>query len=381
MPSLSLYIHFPWCVQKCPYCDFNSHALKTELPEQRYIDALLTDLEQDLEQFEETRPLQSIFLGGGTPSLFSPNAIQRLLTGVQQRLAFDADIEITLEANPGTVESAKFVGYPEAGINRLSLGIQSFNDRHLQHLRRIHSAREAVRAVETAHQAGLANINLDLMFGLPEQTPEEARADILQAIALEPTHLSFYQLTIEPNTYFHKFPPRLPHDEAIFTIQQACQQLLDEHGYEQYEISAYARPEFSCRHNRHYWQFGDYLGIGAGAHGKISRALPDQIVRYWKVKGPEAYLQAAATPQRFGDCYSVAPQELPLEYVMNHLRLRRGFDLQSYSSATGLDAHTLEPAMTHCIEQNLLVKANSRVYCSESGWNFLDTVLQHFINC
>lgn len=378
---LSLYIHFPWCVQKCPYCDFNSHALKADLPEDRYIDALLADLAQDIERFEETRPLQSIFLGGGTPSLFSAQALQTLLAGIEQRLAFAEDIEITLEANPGTIESGKFRGYRDAGIKRLSIGVQSFDDRHLKRLGRIHSGRDAIRAVETAHHAGLTNFNLDLMFGLPEQTLQEARADIRQAVALKPTHLSFYQLTIEPNTYFHRFPPTLPHDESIFSMQQECQQLLAKHRYEQYEISAYARPGFSCRHNQHYWRFGDYLGIGAGAHGKISRGLPERIERYWKVKSPEQYLRTAATAQRYGGCYSIAPQELPLEFVMNHLRLRRGFDLQTYSKTTGLDAQTLEPALTQCIEQNLLLKEGSRVYCSELGWNFLDTILQNFTPC
>lgn len=378
-PPLSLYIHFPWCVQKCPYCDFNSHALKAELPEQRYIDALLADLERDLEQFEETRPLQSIFLGGGTPSLFSADAIQRLLSGIEQHLIFATDIEITLEANPGTVESGKFASYRDAGINRLSIGVQSFDDRHLQRLGRIHCGREAVRAAEIAHRAGLSNFNLDLMFGLPEQTSQEAYADIEQAIALEPAHISFYQLTIEPNTYFHKFPPALPHDEAIFAIQQACQQLLAEHGYEQYEISAYARHGFNSRHNLNYWQFGDYLGIGAGAHGKISRALPDGIERYWKVKSPEAYLLTEATPQCNGGRQIIPQQELPLEFVMNHLRLRRGFDLSGYSNATGLAVQTLEPGLARCLEQNLLLKENTRICCSAQGWDFLDTVLQNFI--
>jgi oxygen-independent coproporphyrinogen-3 oxidase len=376
---LSLYIHFPWCVQKCPYCDFNSHALKTELPEQRYIDALLADLDQDLEYFEETRPLQSIFLGGGTPSLFSANAIQALLSGVEQRLAFAKDIEITLEANPGTVESGKFAGYRSAGVNRLSIGVQSFQDRHLQRLGRIHSGQEAIRAAEIAHRTGFDNFNLDLMFGLPEAALEDARADIKQAIALQPTHISFYQLTIEPNTYFHKFPPALPHDELIFAMQQECRQLLAENDYRQYEVSAYASPGFSCRHNKNYWQFGDYLGIGAGAHGKISRALPERIVRYAKVKSPERYLRTAATSQSCGERFCVPKEDLPLEFIMNRLRLRRSFDLRAYIAATGLDPQTLEPGLTQCLQQDLLRQANGRLYCTEQGWNFLDTVLQNFI--
>jgi oxygen-independent coproporphyrinogen-3 oxidase len=365
-------------VQKCPYCDFNSHALQAPLPEQRYIDALLADLDRDLEYFEETRPLQSIFLGGGTPSLFSPEAIGSLLSGVAQRLVFDENIEITLEANPGTAESGKFEGYRSAGVNRLSLGVQSFQDPHLQRLGRIHSGREAVRAAEIAHFAGFDNFNLDLMFGLPEQTLREARADIEQALALQPAHISFYQLTIEPNTYFHKFPPALPHDEPVFAMQQECRQLLAENAYRQYEISAYARPGFGCRHNENYWRFGDYLGIGAGAHGKISRALPEHIVRYSKVRSPERYLQTAAASQRYGERYCVPVEDLPLEFMMNRLRLRRGFELRAYA-ATGLDPQTLEPGLTRCLRQDLLQQKDERVCCTEHGWNFLDTVLQNFI--
>ncbi|NOR80723.1 MAG: radical SAM family heme chaperone HemW, partial [Methyloprofundus sp.] len=240
-PPLSLYIHFPWCIQKCPYCDFNSHAVKDSLPESDYIDTLLQDLAKDLEQFQETRPLQSIFMGGGTPSLFSAQQIQRLLTGIESMIAFSDDIEITLEANPGTFESGKFADYKTLGINRLSIGIQSFNDKHLQRLGRVHSAQEAIRAVELARLVGFDNFNLDLMFGLPESNKQDSMRDVQQAIELQPSHISFYQLTLEPNTYFHKYPPVLPSDESIFDAQLACQKLLAEQGYQQYEISAYAQ--------------------------------------------------------------------------------------------------------------------------------------------
>ncbi|WP_083960678.1 radical SAM family heme chaperone HemW [Methylomonas lenta] len=375
MPPLSLYIHFPWCIQKCPYCDFNSHAVKTGIPEMQYVDALLADLQADLALLTVPRSIGSIFMGGGTPSLFSAAALQCLLDGIKQQVNLQSDCEITLEANPGTFESAKFQAFRELGINRLSIGIQSFNDRHLKKLGRVHNASEAIKAVNIATQAGFTNVNLDLMFGLPAQTLNEALLDVNTALSLQPTHVSFYQLTLEPNTYFYKFPPKLPEDDAIYALQKASQQLLDEHGYQQYEISAYAKPGFQCRHNRNYWEFGDYLGIGAGAHGKISRILPDDIIRTAKPKSPEQYLKnyTAIVSE------PISQAQLPLEFVMNHLRLKTGFSLNDYQNMTGLEPSSLEPALSQCIDASLLINDGQRFFCSEQGWDFLDEILEKFM--
>lgn len=375
LPPLSLYIHIPWCLQKCPYCDFNSHAVKDSLQETLYIEALLHDLKRDLGFFDINRPIQSIFIGGGTPSLFSASAIETLLNGIQQHAKLSAAIEITLEANPGTFESEKFSAFHDIGINRLSIGIQSFNDRHLQKLGRVHSGDEAMRAVAIAFEAGFDNINLDLMFGLPDQRLDEATADIETAIALAPTHLSYYQLTLEPNTWFHRFPPQLPEDDAIFQIQLEGQRLLAEHGYRQYEISAYAKNQRQCRHNLNYWRFGDYLGIGAGAHGKISRSLPEQIIRTAKIKKPEQYL----LQQDMTVCKPIDTRQLPLEFVMNQLRVTQGFSIDHYRAATGLPAETLEPALSDCLQQGLLVAENGNYRCSDKGWHFLDSILEKFL--
>lgn len=378
MPSsipLSLYIHFPWCIQKCPYCDFNSHAAKGDLPEVLYIDALLKDLAQDIQQFSETRPLQSIFMGGGTPSLFSAAQIERLLTGIQKQLTFADDIEITLEANPGTFESDKFSDYRSIGINRLSIGVQSFQDEHLKRLGRVHSGAEAKTAIDIAKQAGFDNFNLDFMFGLPESGEQDSYQDLQQAIAYEPTHLSFYQLTLEPNTYFHKYPPKLPDDDAIFASQLACQQLLADSGYQQYEISAYAQAGKQSRHNLNYWQFGDYLGIGAGAHGKISCQLPDKIVRTSKAKQPEQYLKLLKNDRLVN---SILVDEIPLEFVMNNLRLKTGFCLDDFRARTGLNSDVLQTALQQCQQQCLLDVTQNNYRCSEKGWLFLDSILEKF---
>ncbi|WP_081679101.1 radical SAM family heme chaperone HemW [Methylobacter luteus] len=375
MPPLSLYIHIPWCIKKCPYCDFNSHAVKADTPEIEYIDALLNDLALDLQLYGISRPVSSIFIGGGTPSLFSPESFHRLLTGITQQVASTDNLEITLEANPGTFEINKFAEFRSLGINRLSIGIQSFNDTLLQKLGRVHSGKEAMRAAECAHQAGFDNFNLDLMFGLPDAGPDSSKADIETAINLNPTHISFYQLTLEPNTYFHKFPPKLPNDEVIFGTQQVCQALLADHGYQQYEVSAYSRSSFQCRHNLNYWQFGDYLGIGAGAHGKLSLALPDRIMRTFKPRSPEQYLRDT---HKNGGTDIIARADLPLEFIMNHLRLKQGFTVASYEATTGLAIDTLEPALSACLKQHLVINRNDRYYCSEKGWNFLDSVLEKF---
>ncbi|MGR8931004.1 MAG: radical SAM family heme chaperone HemW [Gammaproteobacteria bacterium] len=375
MPPLSLYIHFPWCIQKCPYCDFNSHAAKTDIPEIQYVNALLADLDCDLALFRETRPIRSIFMGGGTPSLFSPEALQTLLNGIKARLDLTAECEITLEANPGTFESNKFKAFRKLGINRLSIGIQSFNDRHLKALGRVHNAEEAIQAVTIAQKAGFVNLNLDLMFGLPSQSEAEALSDVTTAISLTPAHISFYQLTLEPNTWFYKFPPLLPDDESIFSLQTACQRLLSTHDYRQYEISAYAQAGFQCRHNLNYWQFGDYLGIGAGAHGKISISLPDRIIRTAKTKHPDQYL----AQQSISKNETIATDQIPLEFLMNHLRLEHGFTLDHFQDVTGLTSESLEPALSLCIDHDLLLRQGERVVCTARGWNFLDGVLEKFI--
>ncbi len=375
MNSLGLYIHIPWCIQKCPYCDFNSHALNADqAPEQVYIDALLKDLSEDLNLLKSPRKVSSIFIGGGTPSLFSAQAFECLLTGATKLIPFQENVEITLEANPGSFESHKFAEYYEIGINRLSIGIQSFNNSQLTALGRVHSAEEAMIAVEIAHKAGFENINLDLMFGLPDQTNLEMLADIQTAINLKPSHISFYQLTLEPNTYFYKFPPRLPEHDQIYSGQKQCQQLLAEAGFSQYEISAYAKDSAYCQHNINYWKFGDYLGIGAGAHGKLSNSQADSIVRTQKLKGPDAYLKKVSAKVD-----NVLPDEIPLEFLMNHLRLKAGFSIDFYQDCTGLEISTLEPALSGLVNEELLIKQGDFYSCSEKGWDFLDEVLKRFM--
>lgn len=376
LPPLSLYVHIPWCIKKCPYCDFNSHAVKASTPEAAYIDALLADLAASLQRYEIARPINTIFIGGGTPSLFSAEAIDRLLRGIESLATLINDAEITLEANPGTFESQKFSEFRSLGINRLSIGIQSFRESQLQKLGRIHTAREAMAAVEVAQQSGFDNINLDLMFGLPDATVKSSKNDVETAIRLQPTHISFYQLTLEPNTYFHKFPPKLPDDEAVFETQKLCQKLLAEYGYRQYEISAYSKEEKQCRHNLNYWRFGDYLGIGAGAHGKLTHELSGQIIRTAKPRSPEDYLRNSDSK---GIENAISIEDLPLEFVMNHLRLNEGFTGETYESATGLPVDTLEPGLSANLKQQLLIKQNNHYYCSEQGWNFLDSVLQKFM--
>ena len=376
LPPLSLYIHIPWCIKKCPYCDFNSHAVKSDTPEAAYIDALLNDLTEDIQRYAVIRPISSIFIGGGTPSLFSPESLDRLLRGIEQRITLTANLEITLEANPGTFESQKFAEFSALGINRLSIGIQSFNDALLQKLGRVHSAKEALAAGDIAQQAGFSNFNLDLMFGLPDSHPEDSINDVKTAISLKPTHISFYQLTLEPNTYFHRFPPKLPNDEIIFSTQKQAQHCLAEHGYHQYEVSAYSQTGRQCQHNVNYWQFGDYLGIGAGAHGKISQALPDLITRTFKPKSPEQYL---SNTHKNGSANLISKTELPLEFVMNHLRLKQGFTVPAYQAATGLTMDSLEPALSNGLKEGLLIYDNNHYYCSEQGWNFMDNLLEKFI--
>lgn len=374
---LSLYVHLPWCVRKCPYCDFNSHESKGDLPETAYIDALIADLQQDLPRVAG-RELTSIFFGGGTPSLFSPTEIGRLLQEVRRRIACAPDIEITLEANPGTVEQARFEGYRAAGVNRLSIGIQSFNDRHLKVLGRIHGAGEAQRAVTAARAAGFDNFNLDLMYALPEQSVAEACADLRQAIALQATHLSYYQLTLEPNTLFYQRPPPLPDDEIAWAMHQQGESLLAAAGYGQYEVSAYAQPGRECRHNRNYWEFGDYLGIGAGAHGKLSDA-GGQIWRTAKQRHPRAYLDSSGTPGGLQRNEVILASDLPLEYVMNALRLNTGFALSDYCQRVGLGEDSLQPALDSARQRGLLEQSGDHIRATPLGRRHLDGLLTLFV--
>lgn len=375
---LALYVHIPWCARKCPYCDFNSHEAREPLPERAYVDALLADLEQDLPRVWGRR-IDSLFIGGGTPSLFSAEALDRLLSGLRARLPLRPDLEITLEANPGTMERSKFAEFHEVGINRLSIGVQSFDDGQLHALGRIHDRRAAIAAAEAAHAAGLDNFNLDLMFGLPSQTVEQALTDIACALALQPAHLSYYQLTLEPNTRFYRSPPLLPDDEIIDVIQDRAQEELARHGYPRYEVSAYARADRRCRHNLNYWAFGDYLGIGAGAHGKLTDPAAGQIQRLWKVKHPRDYLARAGTPAGVGGDAPVRVSELPLEFLMNALRLVEGVPAALFGERTGLPLVALEPGWSQARTRGLLENDPERLQASELGLRFLNDLLQAFI--
>ena len=376
LPPLSLYVHFPWCVRKCPYCDFNSHERRGDIPEAAYIDALLADLESDLPRIWG-RPVRSIFFGGGTPSLFSPEAIDAFLAGVRARLSLAPDAEVTLEANPGTVEAERFRGYRAAGVNRLSIGIQSFNPTHLQVLGRIHGRDEALKAAQAVRDAGFDNFNLDLMFGLPQQTLDEALADVRTAIALQPTHLSLYQLTIEPNTLFHAKPPTLPDDDIIAAMQDSLQGEIAAAGFEQYEISAYARPGQRCRHNLNYWQFGDYLGIGAGAHAKITDATG--ITRLWKVKQPQDYLKKSGTPAAIGEERRLSVQEAPFEFMLNALRLVRGFETALFETRAGLPLSNLQCALAHAKARRLIEADGESMRPTALGLRFLNDLTALFL--
>lgn len=378
MVPLALYIHVPWCVRKCPYCDFNSHEARGPLPERAYVDVLLADLEQDLPRVWGRR-IDSVFIGGGTPSLFSAEAVDRLLSGLRARLPLRPDLEITLEANPGAVEQGRFAEFGAAGINRLSIGVQSFDDTHLQKLGRIHDRRAAFAAAEAAHAAGLDNFNLDLMFGLPGQTVAQALADVANAIALQPAHLSYYQLTIEPNTLFHASPPTLPDDEIIETIQQRAQAELARCGFGRYEVSAYAREHRRCRHNLNYWEFADYLGIGAGAHGKLSDAATGRIHRLWKQKHPQDYLARAGTPEGIGDDAPIQPADIPVEFLMNALRLVDGVPAALFSERTGLPLTALQPALSRAQARGLLETDPQRLQATATGLRFLNDLLEMFL--
>ena len=378
LPPLSLYIHFPWCVQKCPYCDFNSHELKTSLDEKKYINALIADIEQELPLFWG-RSIISIFMGGGTPSLFSPESIDDLISALRARLTFAPDIEITMEANPGTMELGKFNEFSHAGINRLSIGIQSFSDSKLTSLGRIHGRKEAIRAAELAHDADFNSFNLDLMYGLPFQTLEQAVEDIETAIALEPKHLSHYQLTIEPNTLFHHKPPTTPDDDQLWEMQLACQESLAKNNYAQYEISAYAKEGNQAQHNLNYWQFGDYLGIGAGAHGKLSNAAEQKITRSWKVKQPQDYLDNATTDKRISGEKSLTRDDASFEFMMNVLRLNNGFETELFQRHAGLPISIIEKPLKLAEEKGWISWKLKRIKPTETGRQYLNNLLELFV--
>lgn len=378
LPPLALYIHIPWCTRKCPYCDFNSHEKKDELPEAAYIDALIRDLEQDLPRVWGRR-ITSIFIGGGTPSLFSAESIDTLLCAIRARLPFNPDIEITLEANPGSSEAEKFREFRTVGVNRLSIGVQSFNDDRLQAIGRIHGRREAIRAAEAAHAAGFDNFNLDIMFALPGQRIEQALADINTAIDLQPTHISLYELTIEPNTLFHSQPPILPADDDAWQMQEQCQARLAERGFQQYETSAYAKPGRQCRHNRNYWEFGDYLGIGAGAHAKISAAQPQGITRLWKLKQPHDYLAKIIGAARIGGESVLSPQDAVLEFMINALRLTEGFAPGLFTAQTGLPFAMVEPPLLDAQQRGLIERSAMAIRPTETGKRLLNDLLQLFM--
>lgn len=394
LPPLSLYIHVPWCVRKCPYCDFNSHEQKGELPEDAYVDALLDDFRHDL-PYVQKRAISSIFIGGGTPSLLSAAAYDRLLNGLQKMVTFASDIEITLEANPGTAERNKFTDYHSAGINRLSLGIQSFDPQQLQQLGRIHDEHDAGRAIEYAHRAGFSRLNLDIMYGLQAQSPASAMRDLQQAIDAAPEHISWYQLTIEPNTVFFKHPPPLPPEDTLIDIQDSGLTLLAAHGFARYEVSAFARAGGQARHNLNYWRFGDYLGIGAGAHGKITQRSRQRILRMHKRRQPGHYLQAAAVVKKqaqhqssanllnrypyLADAGPIETDQLPLEFLLNALRLREGFTRDQFEQRTGLSFSLIAKQVESLQQRQLLRIDGDRISTTDYGYQFLNSVLEAFV--
>lgn len=376
LPPLSLYIHIPWCVRKCPYCDFNSHTASQDLPEAEYIDCLIDDLVTDL-PLVQGRPLQSIFFGGGTPSLFSGRSIGRLLEQIEQRVAFANDIEITLEANPGTTKQQKFHDFYQAGINRLSIGIQSFNENHLKVLGRIHNANEALTSVNSARAAGFDNFNLDLMHGLPDQTPEQAKSDLQQAIDLKPSHLSWYQLTLETNTEFFNNPPTLPGEDLLADIQAAGEEFLGKNNFQQYEVSAYSLEGRQSKHNKNYWQFGDYIGIGAGAHGKNTDLRQKTISRNWKTRLPRDYMDSK---KAFCAGNKIIPTaELPFEFMMNVLRLNEGVEKSLFEQRCGQDFKVIQEKVRSLVEQKFLEDRMGRIKTTPLGQRYLNTVIEQFL--
>lgn len=377
LPPLSLYVHLPWCVRKCPYCDFNSYEAKGGTPEREYVDALLRDLDAELGLVQD-RALESVFFGGGTPSLFSPDGIARILEGIEARIAVRDDLEVTLEANPGAVDAERFAGFRAAGVNRLSIGIQSFRNEQLARLGRIHDAEQARRAVELARLAGFRNFNLDLMYALPEDDVEGAAGDLATALALEPAHISWYQLTLEPNTAFHRKPPALPEDDVVAAIEERGRALLREHGYERYEVSAYAKEGARCRHNLNYWQFGDYLGIGAGAHGKVTLGREGTILRRAKTRNPRTYLATAGSDAAVTVERIEAPRQIVLEYMMGALRLVDGVPLSAFEERTGQSAAGIKGPVDEAGRRGWLSSAGAVLRPTPSGFELLNPLLALF---
>ena len=375
LPPLSLYIHYPWCVRKCPYCDFNSHEAKGELPEEEYLAAVRLDLEQSLPLIWG-RKIYTIFIGGGTPSLMSAKGLDRLMSDLRSLLPLDGDCEITMEANPGTFEAEKFRSYRESGINRLSIGIQSFNAQHLKALGRIHDDGEARRAVEIAH-ANFDNFNLDLMYALPTQTLAEARQDLDTALSFAPPHLSLYHLTMEPNTVFAKYPPALPDDDASADMQDMIAQVMPAAGYGHYEVSAYAQPGRKARHNLNYWEFGDYLGIGAGAHSKIS--FPHRVLRQARFKQPKSFMEAALKGNPVQEEYEIGREDMGFEFMLNALRLTGGFEPNLFGERTGMGINTIEKQLNAAEAKGLIYRDHKLIKPTELGMRFLNDLQQMFL--
>ena len=374
---LSLYVHYPWCVQKCPYCDFNSHTLKKNIDEAAYIDALIKQLEQTLPMIWG-RPIKSIFFGGGTPSLISEAGLTRFMSQARALLGFGPEVEVTLEANPGTVDFAKFAGFREAGINRLSMGVQSFDDDKLKALGRIHSAGEAKLAIAAARNAGFENFNLDLMFALPNQTLAQAIADVEQAITFEPPHLSHYQLTLEPNTPFYKQPPVLPDEDLAWEMQQACQQIISKAGYQHYEVSGYSKPNHACQHNLNYWEFGDYVGLGAGAHGKITVPPEGKVWRTQMPASPGGYVEEM-TRANPGRTTLVSDSDAVFEFMLNTLRLQNGFDLNLFELRTGLPISKIEPKLDEIQQKGWVEIQHNHLKLTAKGQQYLNDVVGVFL--
>ena len=377
LPPLSLYIHTPWCVKKCPYCDFNSHESRGDIPEKAFLNALLDDFEQELPRVQG-RSLASVFIGGGTPSLLSANFYRQLFSALSEKINFDPDIEITLEANPGTFEQEKFSGFREAGVNRLSIGVQSFSEQHLKNLGRIHSGDEAQRAIKMAQAVGFDNINIDLMFGLKDQTLASAVDDLNRAIALKPRHLSWYQLTVEPNTYFYKNRPLLPDDDFIWEMQREGVSRLNEGGFLNYEISAYAQEGFTSRHNLNYWQFGDYLAIGPGAHGKVTKLNPFTVQRYWKTRSPADYLDADKA--YCSGTSTIKQRDLGFEFMLNALRLVGGSSHEIFGLRTGLSWAAVESKVVELVNEELMWNDGRHFGPTSKGQQYLNFVLERFLD-
>lgn len=377
-PPLSLYVHLPWCISKCPYCDFNSHVSPTALPEAAYVQVLLGEMAAFAPLVKE-RPVISIFFGGGTPSLFSAASIAQILEGAAKHFSLAMNVEITLEANPGTVDQARFAGFKAAGINRLSLGVQSLDDQKLKALGRIHDQQHAIQAIKIARDVGFENLNIDIMYGLMQQSADEALKDVEAALAFAPTHFSWYQLTIEPNTVFYRQQPTLPTDDTLWEMQTAGQALLQSKGYAQYEVSAYSLPNQQCLHNLNYWEFGDYLGLGAGAHSKLTDVHTGKVIRYAQVKQPQSYLIAAKHPENLSWGTKLTEQDLIFEFMLNALRLSDGVPVKLFTEHTGITFSHIEPILKQAQQQDLLLTDTNTICPTEKGKRYLNNLISLFL--